>query len=586
MMNFSDYLAEAKKIRAGKPPADFKKLKVAYLSSFTTKGFEDVLFAHAWKEKIWLEFYSGGYNQFAQEILNPKSGLYTFEPDLVILFADFQTLAAEFYFRPYPLAEKDRKAWVDENVDQFIAFAEKIKAMPRVQLLVHNFEVPPHSPLGVLETKQVFGFQESVRALNRGLMEAFHKDNRVFVLDYDGFCSRIGKDNVADPKMYYLGDFKLAPRHVPALCREYMGLIKPMAGALRKCIVLDLDNTLWGGIVGEDGFDGIRLGPTPEGRPFWEFQKHLLALFERGVVLAVNSKNNPEEALRVIREHPNMVLREKHFAAIQINWNDKVENMKAIAAEINIGLDSLVFFDDSPVNREWIKKALPEVLTVDLPEDPSLYCQTLLQMNDFNTLQLTEEDQSRGASYASERMRQGLKKQTSLEDYLKSLGTVLTVEKAGESNLARIAQLTQKTNQFNMTTRRYLEEDIKRFGASASHRVYSFRLEDKFGDLGIIAAVILEKQKSGWRIDTFLMSCRVLGRMVEESILAFMQQLAEKEGDGTLTGEFISTEKNAPARDFYKQQGFKLEKQEGNTQIWHRKIKGAGFPSAVQVKIL
>ena len=586
---FADFLLLAKKVAPFLEemlPAGERKMKTAFLSSFTTQGLREVLTVKCLQAGISADFYTGGYQQYAQEILNPQSGFYAFDPDVTILFVDLQSLAGDFYFRPYKFGEEDRRAWIDGALERLLALIHPIEERTHSRVLIHDFEVPLYSPLGILESKQNFGFHDAVRTLNQKLREAAKNDPRLFIFDYDGFCSTVGKQNIQDLKMVYLGDMKLDVRHLPALCGHYLAYFKAFSGCSRKCLVLDLDNTLWGGVLGEDGFEGIRLGPTPEGRPFWEFQQHLLGLFDRGVILAVNSRNNPEEALKVIREHPSMVLGEKHFASIQINWNDKAANLKTIARELNIGTNALAFIDDDKVNCDMVRQVMPEVRVVELPEDPSLYCKTLFELQDFNTLQFTEEDRIRGGVYASQRLRENLKKEISVEDYLKSLETVMTVETAHSFTLPRIAQLTQKTNQFNMTTRRYSEADLRKFAESKSFGVWSFRLEDKFSDLGIIAAVIAEKRLPEWRIDTFLMSCRVLARGVEQAILAFLVETARREGASFLTGEFIPTEKNPPAMNFYREQGFQKAPDDGKAQIWKLPVSHEVlFPEGISIKV-
>ena len=584
---FTDFLDLSQKIEQeieSHPLSKHRTIKIALLASFTVKGIKEILLVECCRLGFLPSFYLGGYNQTMQEILNEESGLYQFDPDLIILFIDIQTMLGDLYFLPYGLSDPQRKDWVEEKFGQIVSLIQAAKNHSHARILLHNFEVPLYSPLGILENKQVFGFIESIQSLNDRLREMIKEDTRLFLLDYDAFCSKIGKPNVTDKKMYYLGDMKLSWNYMPQLCHVYLSYIKPLLALTKKCIVLDLDNTLWGGIIGEDGFERIQLGPTPEGRPFLELQQYLLSLYQRGVLLAINSRNNPEEALKVLREHAHMVLKEKHFASIQINWNDKVSNLKAIASEMNIGLESLVFLDDDKANREIVKSALPEVLVVELPEDPSLYVQTVMELDHFNILQLTEEDKKRGESYVDERQRREFKTTTNLEGYLKGLGTVLTAESANPFTLPRISQLTQRTNQFNMTTRRYSEEDIKRFLENGQFLIWSFSVKDKFGDYGIIAVVIVEMESDTWRIDNFLMSCRVIGRKIEEEILAFVLNEAKKHPVKTVSGEFIPSEKNVPAKGFYKNNGFTLTQQNNEQEVWEYELsKEYPFPDCVHL---
>jgi len=546
---------------------------------------KEVLFVKCCQIGVLPEIYVADYNQYSQEILDANSEIYKFDPDLVILFIDSRTILGEQYLSPYSISEKQREDWVKEKSREMKSLVDKIKEKSNSKILLHDFEVPLHSPLGIMDNKEKFGFKESIIKLNLELSENFKDDAQVFVFDYDGFCSGIGKKNIMDYKMYYIGDIKIDLQHMPELCNEYLAYIKPLMALTKKCIVLDLDNTLWGGVVGEEGLEGIKLGPTPEGRPFLEFQKFLLALFNRGVILAINSKNNPDDVKEVFEKHPHMILKEENFASMQINWNDKISNMGAIAEEINIGIDSLVFIDDDKLNREMIREEFPEVLVVELPDDPALYLKTIMEVNDFNILQITEEDKEKGRMYAEQRKRTELHKTaTDITEYLKNLKMVVTVEKASSFNIPRISQLTQKTNQFNMATRRYLEEDIKKFSESDNFLVASIKVEDKFGDNGITGAAIVEKKEGEWRIDTFLLSCRVIGRRVEETLLAYILNEAKKENAKLLVGEFIPTKKNAPAKDFYKNNNFKLANGTKELQKWEFDVaKEYPYPDFIEV---
>lgn len=566
---------------------NYKAIKIAVLSSFTLKGVKEALFIKCCGIGVLAKFYISEYNQYSQDILNPDSGLYKFEPDLIIIFIDIMSILGEQYLMPYWISDAERKRLSDKKLGEIRLLTEKIKERSSAKILLHNFEVPLFSPLGISENRQKFGFIESVEALNAGLRAAFKDTAQALVFDYDSFCSKLGKQNIMDYKLYYLSDMKIDLQNVPKLCEEYLGYIKPLMSLNKKCIVLDLDNTLWGGIVGEDGLEGIKLGPTPEGRPFLEFQKYLLSLFQRGIILAVNSNNNIDDALKVFREHPYMALKEEHFAAMQINWNDKISNMKAIAEEINIGIDSMVFIDDDKLNREMIRKALPESLVVELPEDSSLYLKTLMEMNDFNTLHITEEDKKKGSMYAEQRKRKEFHKNAlDINKYLKGLEMIATIERANPLTIPRISQLTQKTNQFNMTTRRYPEEDIQKFSKNDKFLVVSIKVEDKFGDNGITGAAIVEKNIAAWRIGTFLLSCRVIGRKIEEALLAYIIKLAKKEKAKELIGEFIPSKKNIPAKDFYKNNGFKLANKEDDKETWvYDTDKEYPSPSFIKVMI-
>ena len=438
--------------------------------------------------------------------------------------------------------------------------------------------------MGISDNKENFGHFESIDTINYSLRDDYKLSSQVFIFDYDAFCSKIGKQHIFDYKMYYLGDMRVSFDYLPALCDEYIPYIISIIGLTKKCIVLDLDNTLWGGVIGEDGMEGIQLGPTPEGRPFMEFQQLLLSLHNRGIILAINSKNNYSDAIKVIKNHPNMILKENHFAALRINWDDKATNMRSLAEEINIGLDTMVFIDDDEVNREIISKFIPEVYVVDLPKDPSLYVKNLMQIKIFDSLSITNEDKQKGRIYAQEKERRKLKKKViDLSEYLLQLKIKVKMEDPRKASIARIAQLTKKTNQFNMRTKRYTEEDIKKFINDDKFKIYAMNVEDKFGDSGLTALAIIEFNSiKFWSIDTFLLSCRIIGRSIEDVLTASIISDAKKQGVQQLRGEYIPTKKNEPARDYYMNSGFK--KLTNKMNVWAFDLKDDfQYPSFITI---
>jgi FkbH-like protein len=592
LIGVMDYVGAARKLDERQLYANApqnRKIKIALLSSFTIGGLREALLVKCLKEGVYPLLYLGNYNQYNQEILDPSSGLYRFKPDLVILILDIRTIAGDTYFQQdFETNENERKSWVSSTVSNLASLIAKIEENSKAIVLIHNFEVPTYSPLGIIDNKQSYGFRRSIEDLNGRLVEALRGDPRGFVVDYELFISRVGKENGIDYKLYYLGDMRINPKIIPTLGDQYIPYIRSILSMTKKCLVLDLDGVLWGGVIGEDGLEGIRLGPTPEGQPFLDLQKLVLSLYNRGVILAINSANNLDDVLEVFRKHPYMILKEDYFAAMLINWSDKVSNMKAIAEQVEIGMDSLVFVDDNQVNREVINQALPEVLALDLPEDPSLYPKTLMELRAFDSLQLTSEDKARGKMYAEQRKRQEFQKVASdIGEYLKALQTVVTIEKANNFNIPRISQLTQKTNQFNVTTRRYMEDDIRRMASSKNFLVLSLKVQDKFGDSGLTGVAIVEKGREKWRIDCFLLSCRVLGRKVEDTLLNYIMEEATHEGARLLAGEFIPTKKNVPAKDFFAKHGFKQITVDVNgTESWEFDLgQMHEFPKFVKVVV-
>tara|TARA_B100000678_G_scaffold280926_1_gene278134 strand:- start:733 stop:2547 length:1815 start_codon:yes stop_codon:yes gene_type:complete len=589
--SFTDYISLGKKIEQEKIANQLdinKTVNVAILSSSTLNGMKEVLIAQSSSFDIFVNVYIGEYGQYAQEILNSDSNLFSFNPDIVIINIDTKAIAGEYYYTPYTKKEKARKAWVKKTANFLLDLTSQICAKSSAKILLHNLEVPTYSPLGIVENKEMYGYIESIEDVNRVLREKCKSNNQVYIYDYNAFCSQLGKANVLDSKMYYMADLKLKTQFIPTLCRDYTKYIQAIASLTRKCIVLDLDNTLWGGTVGESGFEGIHLGPTPEGRPFLDFQKYLYALYDRGVILAINSKNNEEEAMEVIQNHPHMILRKKCFSAIRINWDDKVKNIKSLAEEINIGLDSLVFIDDDPMNREMVQKFLPEVAVIDLPKDSSMYVDTLINMSYFDSLRITTEDKLKGKMYQAEKERSNLSKTTlNLTDYLRSLNIIIYIKEANKNTIPRISQLTQKTNQFNLTTKRYTEEDIIKFSKSNDFRVISIRLIDKFGDSGLTGVAVIDKKNTNkWRIDTFLLSCRILGRRAEEVLLAYIIKEAKMKGVRYVYGHYIDSLKNAPAKNFYGDNGFKKIDSSDEMEVWKYDTKKEySYPDFINYKI-
>ncbi|EPA05344.1 FkbH domain protein [Candidatus Nitrosarchaeum limnium BG20] len=543
------------------------KIRVGILCSFTINGLDETIRVKAAEKNIDCTTYVGGYNQYNQEILNNESALYKFSPDITFLIIDTRNILGDLYHFPYSVSSSERKKFVGKKLKEIQELANTYTSRTKSKLVIANFNLPTYSPHGIFETKTEYGFHQMIKEINRGLIDLFVNSDFIFVYDFDRFVSQFGEDNVFDYKQFFFGDMKISLERIPYLANDLMGYIIGHLGLSKKCIVLDLDNTLWGGIVGEDGFNGIRLGPEPSGNTYFEFQKILLSLNQRGIILAINSKNNYDDALKVIKEHPYMVLREEQFASMRINWNDKVSNMKEIINELNIGADSVVFFDDDPVNQEYMKLNMPEVLTVNLPKDSSQYAQIIKKMNEFSVLNITDEDVKRGKMYFEQRQRNNFENSIpDLKSFLKNLELKILIKKANEFTIPRISQLTLKTNQFNLTTKRYQESEIIKFSNDEKYLVGCVQVEDKFGDNGITGVFIIYKNNpKEWFIDTFLLSCRIMGREIEKGMLGHIINIAKENGVEQITAQFIASKKNKPIEDFLQNNGFHKD---GNNWIY------------------
>ena len=467
-----DHINFAKKIAGLELPEYVRKLKAAFLSNFTLLGLSEVFKARALFHNIAAETYLGEYNQYAQEILNPESGLNKFKPKIIYFLMDS--------------ADIDSK--------QISELTEKAEESGAKVLLVSDFG----------------NFKEHWYT-----------------------------------KYKQLGDMRLALDAFPVLADQLMAKAVAVCGATKKCLVLDLDNTLWRGIVGEDGADKVV--------PNKKLQEHILGLYKAGAILAINSKNNEEDAWEAIEKHPDMVLRKNHFAAWQINWNDKASNIRAIADELMLGTDSFVFVDDDPFQQSLVRESCPEVAVLH-PDQLEKYV-------GFSSGKLTAEDKRRGEMYAEERTRRSLQSSLkSVDDFLKELKLEVTIRevKADSPIIPRLSQMTQKTNQFNMTTKRWSDDDIRNF-LSKDHRMLAVSAIDRFGDYGTIGLLSVKKLGDAtWDINNFLMSCRILGRGIEDALLAKVSELAFENKAAGLSGYFEATKKNKVlCENFYSNKGFR-----------------------------
>ncbi len=538
----------------------YKEIKIAILGSFTLNGLEEVLRVKCSQIKINAKVYSAPYNQFNQEILNKNGYLYEFKPDITFLILDTRSIIGELFFSPYVTNKNERKTSINNKLAELSNLVKTFTKNLNSKLVITNLNIPSYSPYGICETKTEYGLQQMIYDFNQKLSEISSENTSLYIYDYNGFVNRYGERNIFDFRQYFSGDIKISFDYIPYLGHDFMGYVKAVLGMNRKCIVLDLDNTLWGGVIGEDDINGIKLCLTGSGSAYYEFQKYLLSLQQRGIILAINSKNNSDDALEVIRNHPYMILKEQHFACQKINWNDKISNMKEIAHELNIGLDSLVFFDDDPVNRELMKKMLPEVLTVDLSADPANFISSLIALNEFNVLSITEEDVKRGTMYYQQKQRKEFENTANLDDFLTQLDIKVKILRVNEFTIPRISQLTLKTNQFNLTTKRYQEEDIRRFSSTDTMLVGCVQVEDKFGDSGLTGVFIISKEHQDiWYIDTFLLSCRIMGRGIENAILSYIISEAKKRNVKKILAQYIPTTKNIPSEKFLESAGFEQE---------------------------
>jgi len=560
-----------------------KKIRIGLLSSYTINGLKEIIQVKSAKRNISCMIYEAPYNQYSQEILNQNSELYKFVPEITFLIIDTRNIFGDLFHFPYSISSAERKKFVERKIYEIKNLIDKFVEKTNSKLVITKLNIPAFSPNGVFESKIEYGFHEMIRDFNNMLTKNYVNSENVFVYDFENFVAKNGEDNVFDYSQFFFGDLKISIEYLPIFGQDLMKYVIGYLGITKKCIVLDLDNTLWGGIIGEDGFNGIKLGPEPPGNAFMEFQRILLSLHQRGIILAINSKNNYEDAIKVIKEHPYMILREEHFASMRINWQDKVMNMKELIQEINIGSDSLVFIDDDPVNREFIKSIFPEILVIDISNDPSTYASIIKNIIDFSVLKITDEDKNRGKMYFKQKIINELEESTpDLQTFLSQLDLKITIKEVDEFTLPRVSQLILKTNQFNLTTKRYQELDVEKMMQDPNFIVGCAQVEDKFGDNGITGVFIIKKEnKEEWVIDTFLMSCRIMGRDIEKGIMTYIKNKGIDNKIKKIKANFLQTQKNKPIENFLPNCEFKKEK-----EFWTYTIKSkVKFPNYLTVKV-
>ena len=499
---------------------------------------------------VWI----GGYDTALQD----ASAAPCAAADVVVIALRLQVLAPVLVDRFVTLSGDAAHAEAHRALDYVAAVVAAVRQHSRAVMLVHNFETPLDPNLGVIDYRSAEGQVNTIRRLNLELADVVSHKDSAFIIDLDAIRGRLTGDRFVDPRTWHVGRVPYTRQAMRAIAAEYLRVLRAAKGRHRKCLVVDADGTLWGGIVGEDGADGVRIGQAFPGSPFYDFQQALLALRDRGVLLALCSKNDRQAVEDVFaRRAADMPLRWDHFAAVRVNWSDKAQNIREIAAELNLGLDSLVFVDDSPHETALVSELLPSVHTILLPGDPVEYRDILTSCHLFDALTFSDEDRRRSDMYAAEQRRRLEESASlSLEDYLRGLEMEATVERVDDRSVARVAQLTQKTNQFNLTTRRYTESDIRHFIASPDHDVVAMRVRDRLGDSGIVGMAIVRHDADDSVIDTFLMSCRVLGRGIEDALLAACLRMSHRRAMREVIGEFIPTAKNGRVADFYASRGF------------------------------
>ena len=532
-----------------------KRIKVALLTDSASQLLNTAIKGYGYEVGLDFEIYEADYNQIEVQVFDPSSELYQFNPDFIFINRSTERLLKDFQ-KSGPQLQGQMAESVLQTTQKYY---ETIASRLRAKVIINTFPEINDSVFGNYAAKVSSSFIYQIRKANVSLMELSQHTTGLYICDLAGLQSELGHAFVFDPKMYVNADMVYSIAFLPFIAKHITDIILSISGVFNKCLILDLDNTMWGGIIGDEGIEGIQIGDLGTGKAFTELQLWAKQLKQRGIILTISSKNTEEIAKEPFLSHPDMVLKMDHIAVFVANWETKVDNIRYIQSILNIGFDSMVFVDDNPFEREMVKTAIPGITVPDMPEDPAEYLPFLRSLNLFETASFTEEDEQRTMQYQEEAQRNELLQTFENEnDFLISLQMVSEAKPFNDFTIPRVAQLTQRSNQFNLRTARYTEEDIKTITTDAENYTISLTLADRFGDHGLIGVVILKKEDDKTLfINTWIMSCRVLKRGMENFTMNTIIDLAKENGFETIVGEYILTKKNGIVKDHYQSLGFR-----------------------------
>lgn len=545
---------------------DLTELRLVILSTSTTDFLKPALVATAIRHKLLLKVACADYGQVAQEAFSRDGLLASAAPEAVLLALDRHFLG---------LVESctdglQAASQVQNAEEQVRSIVEALKTNFGVTVLLQTIPIPADPWMGHLDSKFAGALTNQIAKLNDRIVE-IASETQSILIDVDRLSSIVGRSNWIDHKQWFMAKLAVAMDNLPLYADHIARTLAAMRGKTKKCLVLDLDNTLWGGVIADDGLGGIALGQgSADGEAFLAVQQYALELKRRGIILAVCSKNDEVNARLPFESHPEMLLKSDDIAIFVANWTDKATNLRAIAEALNIGIDSLVFLDDNPAERSIVRREVPDVAVPEVTDDAANYPMLLAQAGYFDTVSFTSEDLTRTDLYLRNAKRvEALKSSTSIEDFLLSLEMVCEIREFDVVGRARIMQLINKSNQYNLTTRRYTEAQVEEVENNPDQIGLQVRLIDRFGDNGMISVVIVDKKPSVWTFDTWLMSCRVLGRKVENAVLSIVVRLAKESGVDRLLGTYIPSPKNSMVKGHYEKLGFAFSHSEPDgTEHW------------------
>lgn len=543
---------QLKKLSKG-DSSQFPQYKLAVMGDCATQHLATALRGYGVYMGLGLSVLDTDYNQIDAQVMDPGSELYRFAPNAVLIQMCTEKLYEAFCAAPLNC----RSSFAEDTYARIVRIWEQMNTNIAATILQCNFPLMDDGVFGQFGSKTADSFLFQQRKLNFLLMQGCQDVKNVYLIDLDSIQATVGRKAFSDPKLYYIAKMPISVDVLPEIAKKVLDQIQALRGITKKCVVLDLDNTLWGGVIGDDGLSGIQIGELGTGHAFSDFQAWLKELKNRGMLLAVCSKNNEPAAKEPFEKHPEMVLRLEDISMFVANWEDKASNIRNIQKTLNIGMDSLVFLDDNPFERNLVRSMIPEITVPELPEDPALYLQYLRNLGLFETASYSAEDAGRTQQYRQQAERAVFESSfQSYEDYLEGLAMKAVAAPFDVFHYPRIAQLTQRSNQFNLRTVRYTEAEIEAIANDNNRITLYFTLKDKFGDHGLISVVILDKQGQELFVSEWLMSCRVLKRGMEEFIINKILQTAADNGFRKVIGEYIPTPKNAMVKDLYEKMGF------------------------------
>ena len=545
--------------------SSFEKIRIAILADSASQMYALTIKGYGYEVTTNFEIFEAEYDQIERQIFDPTSDLYEFKPEFVIIFYCSSKLLKKF--GKLGLNEKTdfAKKHIENAQNLYNSLANNLKC----KVIYFNFNEIDESVFGNFSNKTSVSFNYQLRKINYELMNLCQNLKNLYILDLNMLQGRRGQDNITDNKIYINTDLFFSLDFLPALAKCTANIVLSIKGNIKKCLILDLDNTLWGGIIGDDGVENIQIGDLGIGKAFNELQLWAKQLKQRGIILAICSKNDEAVAKEPFVKHPDMILRLEDISVFVANWNNKADNIKYIQKILNIGFDSMVFLDDNPFERNIVRKHIPDITVPELPEDPADYLNYIRTLNLFETASFTHEDEQRTVQYQEEAKRAIDQHQfTNESEFLQSLKMISQIEPFNTFNTPRVAQLTQRSNQFNLRTIRYTDEDIQIMANDPEYINLAFSLEDKYGDYGLISLIIMKKTTDNTLfIDTWIMSCRVLKRNMENFVLNTIVDIAREKGFSEIHGEFIATAKNNMVKDHYPLLGFNLRNDTSENQF-------------------